>query len=317
MNSFGKTKFSAAAPDNGLHTLNRGSSVSREAKSITLRSLTVSLIEVFLEVRPGTDDERDKLGSLRRKRGDYLYTDALQVIAGVDIHDPGRARRICEGITQHKHHLDSALGRNVGLEVAALDYMKNIAKTVAKPMIMEEDKIQRLASAVTHDDLTRTYTADTLDDDLDYLIRKSRENIENFSLLMLDLDNFKKFNDTCGHRMGNKALRITAKVMKKNLRPRDAIYRYGGDEFIILLPNTGMEHAVEVARRIRNAFCSKVSERIQTDLSLSTGVSVFDNKRITKKEVLIDLADRAMYRAKERSGGSICAARAPDDVKEV
>ncbi len=118
-----------------------------------------------------------------------------------------------------------------------------------------------------------------------------------FSILLLDLDELKKINDTYGHLVGSRAIARVAEVLRMQLREIDTPARYGGDEFAVVLPETGSEATQKVARRI--------SERLRTDaeeprLSVSSGAAIFpeDGRNIDE---LLAAADRALYREKRAS----------------
>lgn len=112
-----------------------------------------------------------------------------------------------------------------------------------------------------------------------------------FSIIMLDIDNFKKYNDTHGHSAGDQVLIGVAQVLLDDIRNVDTIARYGGEEFLIMLPETPLETALITAERIRQ----KVEQN--TDTTISLGVASYTVK-MTKHEQLINKADEALYRAK-------------------
>jgi diguanylate cyclase (GGDEF)-like protein/PAS domain S-box-containing protein len=112
-----------------------------------------------------------------------------------------------------------------------------------------------------------------------------------FSIIMLDIDNFKKYNDTYGHSAGDQVLIGVSQVLLDDIRNADTIARYGGEEFLIMLPETTLETALITADRIR----LKVSQ--DTDVTISLGVASYD-EGMTKHEQLINKADEVLYRAK-------------------
>ncbi len=115
------------------------------------------------------------------------------------------------------------------------------------------------------------------------------------SLVLLDIDHFKKFNDEHGHNEGDRVLRMTADVMKNVLRKMDCIGRWGGEEFIVLLPHTGLEGAHTTAEKIRLSVASSDIGRFR-GVTISLGVAEFRTKETF--ESLVGRADAAMYRAK-------------------
>jgi len=160
-----------------------------------------------------------------------------------------------------------------------------------------EEKIQRLA---TTDPLTGVANYRKLIDVLAAEIRRSGRTGRPFAVLLLDLDGLKKINDAHGHLVGSRALWRLANVLLAQCRTIDTAARYGGDEFAVVLPETGAEPARQVARRI--------SERLANDgeepsLSVSVGLAVYpqDGEMI---ESLLGAADRALYAAKPFAGGT-------------
>lgn len=128
------------------------------------------------------------------------------------------------------------------------------------------------------------------------------------SLIMLDIDYFKPFNDRFGHQKGNLLLERLAKILLKNVRSIDIVARYGGEEFAVLLPNTSGE-AVEIAERIRRAveatkFEGGPEEALVAE-TISAGVAIYPTDASNELE-LIDKADRALYYAKERGRNRVC-----------
>ncbi|HOK22464.1 MAG: diguanylate cyclase [Candidatus Hydrothermae bacterium] len=133
-------------------------------------------------------------------------------------------------------------------------------------------------------------------------VRRALRYKTNFSIILLDIDNFKEINDIYGHLEGDKVLKELADYITRNLRESDVLIRYGGDEFIIFLPNTSFENAKAVAEKILTGL---MSEKVAGhSISLSMGVAEFprDGKSWTE---LFNKADVALYRAKRRGKGRI------------
>jgi diguanylate cyclase (GGDEF)-like protein/PAS domain S-box-containing protein len=143
-------------------------------------------------------------------------------------------------------------------------------------------------------------------------ISRAKRYHRDLSLLMIDIDWFKKYNDFHGHTSGDNVLRQLVKLLHKESRDTDRLYRYGGEEFIIILPETGKLEAVNLAKRLRAAvekmlFTGEELSQPQKGLTISIGVSSFpdDGKGIKQ---LIDAADKALYTAKEQGRNRVCAA---------
>jgi diguanylate cyclase (GGDEF)-like protein/excisionase family DNA binding protein len=129
-----------------------------------------------------------------------------------------------------------------------------------------------------------------------------------FALLMLDLDDFKTFNDRHGHEAGNVLLRSIAEAIRRACRESDQLYRYGGDEFAIILPRTGLDDAIDVAQRIRGAIRDQPGgTRRRAGMRCSVGVATFPADASDQAGLLL-AADRAMYAAKRAGRDRICTA---------
>jgi diguanylate cyclase (GGDEF)-like protein len=129
-----------------------------------------------------------------------------------------------------------------------------------------------------------------------------------FALLMLDLDEFKAYNDRHGHEAGNVLLKAIAEAIKGACRESDQVYRYGGDEFAVILPRTALDAAVDVAERIRGAIRElRGSGRRRAGVRCSVGVATFPADA-TDRASLLHAADRAMYVAKRAGGDRVCKA---------
>lgn len=132
------------------------------------------------------------------------------------------------------------------------------------------------------------------------------------SLVLLDLDHFKSINDTYGHPVGDKVLIAVAGRLRACIRPQEALGRYGGEEFLVILPGAGVATALTVAERMREAVAArpeKVGE-IELNLSISAGMASTEILPNTSNEEMIKLADEALYRAKATGRNRVCSAKA-------
>ena len=139
--------------------------------------------------------------------------------------------------------------------------------------------------------------------------RASRSGKE-LSVLFLDLDRFKRVNDQYGHLIGSNVLRRLSEVLLDCVRQVDTLARYGGDEFTILLVDTGLRGGLHVAERIRRTVAETIFEGAggaPIRLTISIGVATYpDHAR--DREALLDAADKAMYRAKSKGRNCVCSA---------
>ena len=132
-------------------------------------------------------------------------------------------------------------------------------------------------------------------------IERSTRDDETLSLIMLDLDNFKKLNDRFGHVAGDKVLVSIAQILNSQFRPTDILIRYGGDEFAVLLPNVDLEKALMIAERVREAierFGLLGEEVVAESPAVSVSIGVAELGESESLDDLLHAADSAMYRAK-------------------
>lgn len=194
-------------------------------------------------------------------------------------------------------------------------------KTASKKIIEHQDVLRKLLELCIerinlydrfqqlsiYDTLTETYNRR-------YFVMRFIEEFERakkfslkLSFLMIDVDNFKKINDTYGHLVGDVVLKEIARTIKQNIREIDSLARFGGEEFSLILPETDKMSAIVVAERIR----SKISERIikafdeTLSVTISTGISSFPQNTLYS-DVLMESADKALYQAKMSGRNKVC-----------
>lgn len=162
-------------------------------------------------------------------------------------------------------------------------------------------KINELSEQLVTDALTGLYNYRHLLWTLSQEIERVRRSGGAFALMMLDFDNFKEINDQYGHEFGNQALKTAGTFFRRSLRKLDVPCRYGGDEFVLVLPATELRDAVQLAERIREGFtCIELqagSERVP--LSVSIGVDVYRAVEQITPEVLLDRVDQYLLQAKQ------------------
>src|SRR5262249_28118461 len=159
---------------------------------------------------------------------------------------------------------------------------------------------QKAEALSVTDDLTRLYNSRYLNQVLRKETKRAARSRHPLSLLFVDLDGFKQVNDTHGHLAGSKALVEVAAILRGCARETDVVPRYGGDDFAVILPDTGREGAMAVASRIRerlSSWCFLGSQGLSVHLTASIGVATLPDVAASTEE-LIRAADRAMYRVK-------------------
>lgn len=170
--------------------------------------------------------------------------------------------------------------------------------------------VQRIHELTILDDCTSLYNTRHLDFVLDAEIYRSTRYGYEFSLIFFDLDHFKQVNDRHGHLVGSKLLWMIGDLIKSNLRLIDYAFRYGGDEFVVLLPQTSKENAFVVLRRLKDLLNAKVffrAEDLNVKVTASFGIATFPGDGRTHQEIL-RVADEAMYYVKRTTRDNIALA---------
>jgi len=185
---------------------------------------------------------------------------------------------------------------------------QSVQREVNRRVEAIERSNRKLVEISKTDNLTGTYTRKAFIDMVDNLLTKRPES--EFSILMFDIDNFKEINDNDGHLAGDRCLKELVSIARNSLRGDDRLGRYGGDEFIILLPDTGPVKAYLVAERFRK----NVETTKDPHFTISIGISSYPMDARTSK-ALINAADKALYLAKNK-GKNVVAHTGQLDGKE-
>ena len=177
-------------------------------------------------------------------------------------------------------------------------------------------QLQRAQELSVTDDLTKLYNSRYLNQVLRREAKRASRSGRPLSLLFIDLDGFKAVNDTHGHLFGSRALVEAAAVIRGSARETDVVSRFGGDEFALVLPDTGAEGAYAVGARIRERVAAHpflADDGLNIRLSCSVGVATLPDVAASAEE-LMHAADKAMYVVKETGKNGIQAAAAPADI---
>jgi diguanylate cyclase (GGDEF)-like protein len=184
---------------------------------------------------------------------------------------------------------------------------ENILLSLQKDVLAHQlsDSLARMATQATTDPLTGRANRRAVDDELQRqqaLFERSRAP---FSVLLLDIDHFKQINDVHGHGIGDEALKAFARRVAASLRPSDFLGRYGGEEFVVILPATPLEQALQVAQRVCDAVAAQpllATPRLPTTVSI--GVATCSAGEDAAQ--VLDAADRAVYEAKRSGRNRVC-----------
>ncbi|MFA7083883.1 MAG: diguanylate cyclase [Arcobacteraceae bacterium] len=203
-------------------------------------------------------------------------------------------------------------GTSIGLVIEALllSYLVSY-KFKRMEQEREEDRFKQieLKLLASTDPLTKLYNRRYLTEVSEQMLLLSKREKKELSVLILDIDKFKNVNDTYGHQFGDEVLVVLSHNLVEHQRESDLICRYGGEEFVVLLPNTSLENATKIAEKIRKEVESlriplPLGEKFRFTISL--GVSAIDVENEDNIESALKRADKALYKAKETGRNKVC-----------
>ncbi|OQX50682.1 MAG: hypothetical protein B5M53_12015 [Candidatus Cloacimonas sp. 4484_209] len=239
----------------------------------------------------------EKIKAILEQDGERVFSNLLKVFTHLEI-EARDAEKIWNDILIHREEMSKLLKRSVGLRVAMLDYFISINRRMRNPKIIEIEIFEKLEQSLITDELTGIYNKRFLKEALYREVQRAKRYGLELSVLFLDIDDFKRCNETHGHPFGDKVLKKTADIIRAGLREVDYPCRFGGDEFTIILPETRGSRAMIAAERLRkNIAKANFLKRENYHLTVSGGVASFGIDGNTPEE-LIENADLALLRAK-------------------
>ena len=186
------------------------------------------------------------------------------------------------------------------------------------PIVIEvaglHQKVTDLYDLVRTDTLTNIANYRYFVQALEQEIERTQRSVQPTSLIMLDIDFFKKVNDQWGHEVGNQALIHLSRLLQQTVRKLDIPCRYGGEEFAIILPDTTLAASIPVAERIRQEIEKSplIVAQKSLHITVSLGITTYTDKQRTTVEELVKQADQYLYQAKETGRNRVCHAELPD-----
>ena len=171
-----------------------------------------------------------------------------------------------------------------------------------------EQELENLTERAREDQLTGTLNRRGLDDAFKREAARADRQNSPMCVALLDIDNFKKLNDTLGHQAGDEALMHIVQVVKDDLRPGDTLARYGGEEFVILLPDSSVKEAVEVMSRLQRELTKRFFLHNNEKLLITFSCGVSQRAAAEDLEAAVARADRALYEAKRAGKNRVVVA---------
>jgi diguanylate cyclase (GGDEF)-like protein len=262
---------------------------------------------MFAASNNGDDTLDADARKLERRHGPAVYSELIRLLSHLSF-PASEAKPHWDLVVRHRESMQERLGKKVDLRVALVSYFLEVNRKLRNPKIIEMRLFELERASAYRDELTGLYNYRLFREHLTREVFRAARCGKPLSLVMVDLDEFKRYNDCNGHEIGNQALTKVARLLTTPLRKSDIAARYGGEEFVLVLPSTPKTNAQIVAERARAAIEREpfTGEEDLPDgrLTVSMGVATFPADA-TNPADLIRQADRALYIAKARGKNQI------------
>jgi diguanylate cyclase (GGDEF)-like protein len=257
--------------------------------------LSLDLVSALAGDRELTDSEKATIDTVSKDRGANFFTDLLYTVTH-QLFQPSLAEDLWNKILQHKYTMSAVLNRNIRIAVATLDYLSNLTAELHSVTLSDESYISELVRLSIHDGLTGLFNHSSCFQKIGMELKRYARYGTNVSLMMIDIDNFKEINDRFGHQMGDDVLATLGKIIREEAREPDSCCRYGGEEFVVIMPLTESSEAVILAERLRERIAHSSFDG--RSITISIGVASCGENAATSQE-LVKKADTALYEAKK------------------
>ncbi len=253
-----------------------------DVSSEELEQLKRKVLDIASNIKDITDDVKVKL-----EKSAVQYDDSIRNISNY-------AEMVDEGIANELE------------KIKYINYsLKSELEAARRVLEKQRKSIESIKEMSLKDHLTGLYLRRYMNDVLENLIYSYSRYKKVFSIIMMDLDNFKSINDTYGHLAGDEVLRVIGSVLKTSTRKSDIPIRYGGDEFIVILPETKLDDAVIVAKKIKDKINSIKFKKNEIEFKCSLSLGVTQVKDGDTMESILDRVDQALYKTKKNAKGEI------------
>lgn len=234
-----------------------------------------------------------------------IFSDLFYLLSSISVSNQ-EAEDYFGRISIHRSEMEVALGHPVDLRVALMDYFVHVQRRYESPKIIELRDYQEGISQAMADSLTGLLNRRSIDQMLQTEMARCSRHNQQFTVMFLDIDNFKAFNDQHGHATGDEVLRRFARFLKGQIRSEDMAARYGGEEFLLLLPQSTQNGIQQLCCRLLRAIHDL---DFSTDLPMcfSAGVAEYPRDGSTVADI-VKVADERMYLAKALGKDRICLA---------
>jgi diguanylate cyclase (GGDEF)-like protein len=276
-------------------------------------ALSLDLVSAFAGDRPLLDREKCQIEEYRKNRETKFYSDLLYAVTHQYFPNPD-AETLWNQILRHKFDMSTIMKRNIRITVATLDYLSNLKGELHSPTVIDEARIAEIVQQTRRDGLTRLYNHATCYQKIEAELKRFERYGTIFSLMMMDIDNFKKINDRYGHPEGDRILAILGGIITRETRDSDISCRYGGEEFSVILPSTEIKEAFILAERLRGIV--EYTVPFGKKVTISIGVASC-RTGADSAHSLVAKADSALYHAKRSGRNRVVTITEMGSFKEV
>ncbi len=269
------------------------------------------IVESLYHLLYRDDLETDELGvellKLENKYQNNVYSELIFLLSHLRF-EVVEAKEVWQKIIAHRDTMQNGLGKTVDLRVAMVSYFIEVNRKLKNPKIIELKVFEQTQASAYRDELTGLCNFRYFKEHLEREILRGERYNTPFSLVMVDIDNFKDYNDRNGHQTGNQALATIAGLLREPLRKLDVPARYGGEEFALILPATSKSGAQLVAERARDMIekypIPYEATQPEGKLTVSMGIATYPADARSADE-LIRRADAALYVSKARGKNQV------------
>lgn len=257
--------------------------------------------KTLLEYQKSSDSDEQfisQVNELALKVGIVVLKRLFNLLVGIDL-TLDECTKHWESSLIHRQDMIGRLGRNVDLTISLADYFQQINTHLSSPRIIESKQYQEIIRKTITDKLTGLFNRRYFDEAYEQQVAVTSRYRENFTVLFLDIDNFKLINDRFGHRAGDQVLQEVAEVISAEKRDSDVAARYGGEEFVLLLTHTDSNKAFVFAERLRRKIekYDFILKEQTITVTISGGIASYPFNS-TDPAKLLQMADKAMYLSK-------------------
>ncbi len=264
-------------------------------------------IDLVAEDVKGSNSEALHVNQKKTELANGFYSRIFKSLIGLEFKE-NEAEDLWGKLLEHKYNMSTQLKRNVGIRVAAIDYFTNITGTLSSVKVMDKNVFLETTDMAISDGLTGLYNHRYFYDRLRKQIQDATDNDSILSIILIDVDYFKDYNDINGHVAGDVALRKIAKIIRTTVEDLGYSCRYGGEEFTVILPQTSKAKAMDIAEKIRQSIEEEIFPNEfalpSGRLTISLGIAEFPLDG-TDSRGLMEYADRALYHSKANGKNQI------------